>query len=133
MGPRAGVFGQRLKHRRVLAVNRQQHAAALPHRLHEHGATHDDGFLVGQQQAFASASGCETGRQTCGPHNSRHHHLHFGVGTDLTQGLLTGQDLHGQSLGFDALGQVMRSVWARHDRVTGGKCPALRQHRLHLA
>ena len=59
----------------MLAVNREQLCPSLAHRLHEHLAAHHQGFLVGQQQAFAGMSGRHAGAQTCSADDGRHHNV----------------------------------------------------------
>jgi len=71
-GPGAAIFGQALKNRRVLTVDRQQRACILLHGVHEQGAPHHQRFLVRQQQALARLRGRQAGRQTRSPDDRPH-------------------------------------------------------------
>ena len=69
----AGVAGQALEDRVVLAVDRHDGGAMRLRRLHQQGARQHQRFLVGQQQAFAGAGGGEGGRQAGGADDRRDH------------------------------------------------------------
>jgi hypothetical protein len=72
--PRVARVAQRqaLENRVVLAVNGEQRRAAPRRRRHEHGATDDERFLVGEQDALAGAGGGKRGPQTGRPDDRCH-------------------------------------------------------------
>ena len=90
------ITGHALEDGVVLAVQRQQHRAALAHRLHKECAGHDQGFFIGQQDFLASINRRQGRAQTCCAHNRRHHGIHVRIGRDLAQSCLADQYLSGQ-------------------------------------
>ena len=132
-GPGARVVWQRLKNRRMLAVNRQQGGASAPYRVHEERPAHHQRLLVGKQEALTCQSSRNARSKTRGAHNRGHHSGHVLMRCDQFQRRRTPQHLCGHAcIGQHAL-ELTPMPLADHDGKARPKLQTLLRHQLPLA
>ncbi len=86
-------FGHALEDGVVFAVDRQQGRPPAAHGLHEEAPGHDQGLLVGEQDALAARAAARAGLSPAAPTIAAITRVHFGQAGHLLQGPLAAEDL----------------------------------------
>ena len=87
---------QALENRAVFAVHGQNRRAVFHRELRNEFARHNERFLVGQRDGFASFDGRHRGAESGETHHGRHHHVHFGQSGDVADGFRARPHLNGE-------------------------------------
>ena len=105
----------------------------VAHRLHEEGAGHHQGLLVGQQDPLAGTHGGHGGCQTRRTDDGRHDAVGVRVSGHFAQGSLTTEHSGGAAMGLEATGQIAGGALIHHDGETGGEFETVPHHGIHAA
>jgi len=108
-------------------------APVLAHRLHEEGAGHHQGLLVGQQDALAGTHRSHGGRKPGGADDGCHHAVGIGVSGHFAQGGLASHDASRAAVGLELSGQLAGGGLVHHDGEAGREFETVAQHGLHAA
>ncbi len=118
---------QRLEDRRMLAVDGQQHPAALGQGGEEERAGDHERFLVGEQHELSRPRSGERARQARRAHHRGHHRIGLGKRGDPLERARPGEHLRGDSPGPERGPQALRGRLVRHRRPARLEALALRR------